>query len=126
MTCVSPIQPSWISSVATDCPLLRWSDPLTSPPPYYDHDRDEVMCYCIPTYGTHKWSLPPVKRPLDECVKANADLGDQTSSGGDSMSSISALGYRKIDVAYRWFARLLLERSIGLPLPGVLTAGMLS
>lgn len=62
MDCVSVISSSWIASSAKkivnkhdlllhDCPLLKWSEPLESPVPYYDRETDQIVCYVIPKYG---------------------------------------------------------------------------
>lgn len=90
MTTVSTIAAPWIASVAADCPLLKWSSPLASPAPYYDHSSDTVMCCVIPRYGVHNWELPAMRRPLLDCTAA-----EQTGTVG------TPLGFRKQDEVYR-------------------------
>ncbi|CAN0007127.1 unnamed protein product [Ectocarpus fasciculatus] len=93
MTSVSAIEASWLPELARDCPLLKYSDPLQTPLPTYDHTSDEIRCYVVPSYGVHNWELSPVRTSLaSACVGLN-------SSGA-------------VDEAVRWFARLLLEGSV--------------
>jgi len=109
MTCVSTVSPSWLSSVAADCPLLRWSAPVSTPTPYYDAAADAIMCYVTPRFGVHSWELPVMRRPLYDCT-VTATLEAEGSSGGGKGSSVgTAIGFRKQDEAYRWFGKLLLE-----------------
>ena len=55
--------------------------------------------------GILNWELPVVQRPLKLCMEA--------SESDDILNSSStALGYRKEDLEYRWFARLLLEGNV--------------
>jgi len=115
MQCLTPVQPAWISALATDCPLLTWSPPLASPQPFYDAADDEVKCYAVPYFGVHKWELAPVQKSLIDAVNV---AGEEEVA---SSSSSTPLGFRKIDEAYRWFARLLLEGSIPIGLRGALS-----
>lgn len=88
----------------SESPLLHLSNPLESPSPFYDKDRDAVMCYAIPKYGSHNWELPPVKRELRRCHGHDADQHADDSA--------RPMGYRKRDESVRWFARLLLEGAV--------------
>ena len=115
MSCVTAISAAWIAELTSDSPLLIWTKPLENPPPYYDPQLDEVMCYLIPKYGIHKWDLPPLKKPLAMCV--DAYLAQEYGNGEVAESSSLPLGYRKQDESFRWFARLLLEGAIDLQLP---------
>lgn len=109
MTSVSVVDPSWITELARDCPLLHFSEPLQSPQPSYDAEADEMRCYVIPTYGIHNWELTPMKTSLAEACKGD----DSATANRDIEADITALpGYRRQDEAIRWFARLLLEGSI--------------
>lgn len=112
MTSVSAIEASWLPELARDCPLLKYSDPLQTPLPTYDHASDEIRCYVVPSYGVHNWELSPVRTSL---ASACVGLNSSGAVGGDKTSDndISILpGYRKKDEAVRWFARLLLEGSV--------------
>ena len=97
MACVTTIVPNWIASVAADCPLLKWSAPISSPLPYYDAVTDTVMCFVVPRFGVHVWELPAMRRPLFECT------GDDSSANTNSSKSAGGtpLGFRKEDEAYR-------------------------
>jgi ATP-dependent RNA helicase DHX37/DHR1 len=112
MTCVTSVNPSWISTLASDCPLLQWDSPLSSPSPYYDHDTNQITCYVMPKFGVHNWELPPVARSMQSCINRD-EKKDSDISG--------VVGYRKKDEAYRWFAKLLLDGGIGLNLKGILS-----
>ena len=108
MTCVTAVSGSWIASLCEDSPLLHWMPPLPSPLPYYDAQLDEVLCYSIPKFGAHNWDLPPLKRPLQECVARSVALQDERAAAGPP-------GYRAQDECCRWFMRLLLEGAVDLP-----------
>jgi hypothetical protein len=44
--------------MCSDTPLLQWpSEPLASPQPYYDKERDTIMCTAAPKYGMHVHSM---------------------------------------------------------------------
>lgn len=92
MTCVSTISAAWVASVAADCPLLKWSAPLASPAPYYDHSTDTIMCCVVPRFGVHNWELPAMRRPLVDCT-----TGAEQSGGNIG----TPLGFRKQDEVYR-------------------------
>ena len=36
------------------CLPLQWSEPLTSPPPFYDDAEDCVMCYTVPKVSAYR------------------------------------------------------------------------
>lgn len=93
MTCCSVVNPLWLSSVVADCPLLKWSEPILTPLPYYDSALDRVMCYVTPRFGAANWELPAVRRSLYE-VTNNAQSGTTDNVG-------TPLGFRKQDEAYR-------------------------
>lgn len=117
MTGVSVLDAGWVApillSAGTPPTLLHFGAPLTSPPPHFDVTSDSVVCYCIPSYGTHHWELPPMKRPL---LQFYSRKEDDTATG---RSSKTPVGYRRIDEPYRWFARFLLEGSLGLSIKGL-------
>lgn len=100
MTCVSVVNPLWLSSVAADCPLLKWSDPILSPVPYFDPHADAVMCFVTPRFGVHNWDLPAMRRSLAECVSYSLGNNNNASgSGGESLGTPP--GLRKENEAYR-------------------------
>jgi ATP-dependent RNA helicase DHX37/DHR1 len=110
MTSVTLIRDIWIPSICYNSLLLKWSLPLSTPLPYYNNEKDCVMCYCIPKYGTHNWELPIVQRSMLECVKVSQISKSDNSRHDDKM--VNSIGYRKQDEHIRWFARLLLEGKI--------------
>ena len=118
MSCVTAISAAWIAELTMDSPLLVWTKPLENPAPYYDSQLDQVMCYVIPKYGIHKWDLPPLKKPLAQCI--DAYLNQEYGNGELMESSSVPLGYRKQDESYRWFARLLLEGAVDLQMPSTM------
>lgn len=69
MNCVTKISSSWLASIldADHCPLLHWSDPLDSPPPFFDSKLDTVMCYVIPKFGLSTFSSAITLRKLLPC-----------------------------------------------------------
>lgn len=89
MTCVTAIEPSWLSALAEGSPLLTFSEPLVSPPPSYDATRNTVICRVVPRYGVHAWELPP-----------------------HTMELASAAPSNKPELVFRWFGRLLLEGGV--------------
>eukprot|EP01035_Chromulina_nebulosa_P019781 gene19781-25721_t len=115
MNCVTVINSSWIPLLTNDSPLLKWSEPLESPSPYYDNESDNIMCYVKPKYGCHDWEFPPVTKPLVECVVYSINNKQSAVMSIDN----SPIGYRKVDLHYRWFGKLLLE---GLIIKGELSS----
>jgi hypothetical protein len=118
MTNVSVVSSTWIAMIAGDCPLLSWGKPLLSPSPIYDLVEEKILCHVVPKFGTQAWSLPAVKRAMDECVPPHS-MKLLTVSSSSSIGLIP-LGHRMEDEVYRWFARFLLEGLIGLRVSGAL------
>lgn len=78
---VVAIDPSWLPLYARHhCNL---SDPLEDPIPFYDSDRDTVMCYVTGTFGPHAWPIP-----------------------------VTVIEFPETPERYKWFARFLLEGTI--------------
>jgi ATP-dependent RNA helicase DHX37/DHR1 len=119
MSTVTPVHSQWLGSVLgaaavtgvaaeeSACPLLRYGPPLESPAPFYDEKRDCVSCYCVPSYGVHKWELSPVALPLSVAAKIAEVTSNSENGGTDNSFS---------DEEYRWFARFVLDGRI-LPCP---------
>lgn len=59
---VTAVEPDWLSRLAPK--LCTFSAPLANPAPYYDADRDRVMCYANATFGRADWDLPPAQKTL--------------------------------------------------------------
>lgn len=60
---VTAIEAEWLPVYSRS--LCSLSDPLESPAPYYDGDKDLVMCYVTGTFGPHGWQIPvtPIEYP---------------------------------------------------------------
>lgn len=125
MSCCTVVSSNWLPELASDCPLLRWSAPLSSPLPEYDAHKDHVVCYAIPKYGAHSWELAPVKRIMLECYSSCETTIEETTALKHASTSLgqskltqeilalkklssavqplttSPLGYRKVDEPYR-------------------------
>ena len=108
MECVSEVSAEWVPSVLSDCPLVHFGPFLDSPAPFYDRATDCVLGYTIPVFGACKWELAPVTLPLDY----RGGGGDEEGKGGGAVAVV--VGFRPVDVKFRWFARLMLENKIAL------------
>jgi ATP-dependent RNA helicase DHX37/DHR1 len=47
--------------------MCSFSTPMEDPPPWYDTEKDSLMCFAVPRFGEHSWDLPvaPVPLPVD-------------------------------------------------------------
>jgi HrpA-like RNA helicase len=87
---VTAVDREWLHSVAAGTPMVRYSDPLETPPPVYVvTDRassaaaggsaaagagvDQAMCHVIPAFGERQWKLPPAQVPHPHASPADAD-----------------------------------------------------
>lgn len=75
---VVAIEPSWLPIYSRN--LCHLSDPLEDPSPFFDTERDSVMCYVEGTFGPHAWTLP-----------------------------VSVIEFPETQERFKWFARLFLE-----------------
>jgi hypothetical protein len=95
MDCVTAVDPRWftggLDSLLEDAPLIKYSDPLSAPTPYYDSSSDQIMCYVIPFYGYYRWEFSAIAKAYTETNQS---------------SSLQA------EAIYRWFARFLFEGKI--------------
>nr|CAG4707899.1 unnamed protein product [Naegleria fowleri] len=60
---VTAVEPNWISRFGNSkCGFVKHSDPLDSPPPFYDTQEDSVKCFIRPTIHQAStgvvWTLP--------------------------------------------------------------------
>lgn len=94
---ITPIDPSWLGELAKGCRLLSLGDPLTTPVPTYDVDKDAIMCSVKTMFGNNGWEIPPIK----------AELFDALQGPGRKQSSLFMP-----DDSFRWFARLLFEGKV--------------
>ncbi len=113
MTSVTAIEASWLPELTKDSPLLKFSEMLPTPTPYYNQARDEITCYVIPIYGVHNWELTPVRMALTEAIERSKCYGTTSDVENGLAAELGTLpGFRKQDEAVRWFARLLLEGKV--------------
>ncbi|EFH53239.1 hypothetical protein ARALYDRAFT_904844 [Arabidopsis lyrata subsp. lyrata] len=50
------VKPKWLVKHAKS--LCVFSAPLKDPKPYYSSEGDRVMCWAVPSFGSHNWGLP--------------------------------------------------------------------
>jgi ATP-dependent RNA helicase DHX37/DHR1 len=81
LTGVSAIQSSWLPNLGKT--LTTITKELDDPAPYYDAQRDKLMCYARPIYGPQRWELPVQEVEFPDCQNA-----------------------------YKWFVRFLLEGAV--------------
>ena len=55
---MTTINKQWLPRLAMNNPLCHFSEPLETPSPSYDQQKDSMICYVIPRYGPHLWELP--------------------------------------------------------------------
>lgn len=104
MKTITPIDASWLGSLASGSRLLSLGDPIPIPLPSYDREHDSIVC-CVKTmYGAHRWEIPPVTRSMHALL-----LGDSDTS---KASPLKRNAHFEPDDSYRWFARFLLEGKI--------------
>jgi len=49
--------------------LCTFSAPMEDPPPWYDADKDSLMCFATPRFGEHAWDLPVAAVPMPDDYK---------------------------------------------------------
>ncbi|CAB9496357.1 splicing factor ATP-dependent RNA helicase [Seminavis robusta] len=94
---VTPVDPSWLGSLAKGSNLLTTGGPLPSPRPTYDPDRDQVMCSVETRFGNQKWEITPMKLPMYDLLRAP--------------EAKNTVHYQPAD-SFRYFARFLLEGKV--------------
>jgi ATP-dependent RNA helicase DHX37/DHR1 len=93
---ITPIDPSWLGTLARGSYLLRLGDPLSSPLPSYDANKDAVLCSVLTKFGNRGWEIPPMQV---EMYPALQKIGKQST-------------HFLLDDSFRWFARFLLEGKV--------------
>lgn len=91
---VTPVEPSWIGLLAQGSNLLSIGEPLASPPPIYDAEKDAVMCSVQTKFGFQGWEIPPVKVEMFHALQSK-ELKHKVNFMADD--------------SFRWFGRFLLE-----------------
>ena len=84
---VTAIEPSWLPRLSAGTPLCSIDPPLETPPPKFNAEKDDVVCWRVPRFGGRRWALPAIESSFPE---------------GETRT--------------RWFARLLLEGHVLPPL----------
>ena len=96
MTYVTCVDPSWLGILGEDSPLLSLGEPLDTPLPTYDTQKEAVMCSIATKYGYLGWCVPPVRRVMYEVLE-NGKIHSSSFMKDDS---------------FRWFARFMLEGKV--------------
>jgi ATP-dependent RNA helicase DHX37/DHR1 len=96
---VTPIDPTWLGMLAKGSRLLALGEPLASPPPMYDSDKDAVVCSVLTKFGNHAWQIPCVRTDMYDALQA------MKKSGTTSQHFF-------LDDSFRWFVRFLLEGKV--------------
>ena len=94
---VTPIDPSWLGSLAKRSRMLSLGEPLPFPLPSYDAERDAVLCSVTTKFGSRGWEIPPVQVEMFDVLQRS-----------DAKKS----GHFLVDDSFRWFARFLLEGKV--------------
>lgn len=94
---VTPVDPSWLGTLAKGSNLLSLGGPLPAPRPSYDAERDEVMCAVETKFGSHNWEITPVKMRMSDALRK--------PEAKHSM-------HFHLDDTYRYFGRFLLEGKV--------------
>ena len=92
---LTPIDPTWLGVLAKGSRLLSVEEPLPSPLPVYNAEKDAIMCSAKTKFGKHGWEIPSVKVEMFDALQ-------------ESKQTTSFMP----DDSFRWFARFLLEGKI--------------
>ena len=93
---VTPVDPDWLGALADGSNLLSMGEPLDTPLPSYNKERDAIMCSVATKFGDHGWLIPP----------RQVVMYDAVNSPGAQGSAFLA------DDSFRWFARFLFEGKV--------------
>jgi ATP-dependent RNA helicase DHX37/DHR1 len=107
MKTITPIDVEWLGKLAKGSRLLTLGEPLLTPTPSYDADKDIILCSVTTKYGIHGWEIPPIRMEMFPLI--------QTPQRATNFM---------VDDSFRWFARFLLEGKVLPELSGL--AGLLN
>ena len=94
---ITPIDPTWLGEISKETQMIVLGAPVSSPPPTYDAEQDEIVCSVTTKYGSRGWEISPTKIGMYETL--NSTNGNETK---DFLR----------DDSFRWFARFLWEGKI--------------
>ena len=100
MSNITPIDPSWLGALTKGSHLLRLGDPIITPPPSYDADKDAIFCSVVTKFGNRGWEIPSLR----------VEMFDAIQKGGKQSTHFL------VDDSFRWFARFLMEGKVILEL----------
>lgn len=66
---VTPVDASWLGTLAKGSKLLSLGGPISSPRPSYDAEKDEVLCAVETKFGCSHWEIPPVKMCMYDALR---------------------------------------------------------
>jgi ATP-dependent RNA helicase DHX37/DHR1 len=94
---ITPVDPSWLGALAEGSHMLFLGEPLPTPLPSYDTDKDAILCSVSTKFGSRGWDIPPVQVEMFGALQCP-----------DAKKSVHFL----VDDSFRWFARFLLEGKV--------------
>jgi ATP-dependent RNA helicase DHX37/DHR1 len=103
---ITPIDPVWLGTLAKGSCMLSLGQPLPTPLPSYDKEKDAILCSVSTKFGTRGWEIPPVQVEMFDVLQQ-----PEAKKNGHFMT----------DDSFRWFARFLLEGKVLPELAGVLS-----
>ena len=96
MSNITPIDPSWLGALTKGSHLLRLGDPINTPPPTYDADKDVILCSVVTKFGKRGWEIPSIQVEMFGAIQ----------KGGRQSTHFL------VDDSFRWFARFLMEGKV--------------
>jgi len=94
---VTPIDASWLGTIAVGSQLLQIGDPQPTPLPIYDTERDAILCSVTTKFGYEGWEVPSVRLDMLEALERCPR--HQTAQ-------------LSLEDTFRWFGRFLLEGKV--------------
>jgi len=94
---ITPIDPTWLGEISKETRMITLGAPLSSPPPIYDAEQDEILCSVTTKYGARGWEISPTKVGMYEVLNSINRKENHDFLRDDS---------------FRWFARFLWEGKI--------------